>query len=275
MELACPECGTRFRVPEGALGPRGRQVRCGSCGHAWRATPDDAVQSGRDGGAAFAGLDAAARAQARQPEASPAAAASPFEEDSEPPRSGFGAPQETPGRRDTDYGAGGLPGDEYPPEAVPSRRRPPRHRQAEHGPRWGVMLGWILFVLVVVGLLAGGWQFREQVVARVPEAQRLYDLIGVRVGQTGPNYVLDWKRVIEQGAQGRTLTVDGQVINATQLPLAPPQLVVVLLGPEGSEIDSWAVEMGGPPIASGEARDFSTTGPWPDRAADVAVRTLE
>ncbi|HBH26300.1 MAG TPA: hypothetical protein DDX54_02730 [Rhodospirillaceae bacterium] len=32
--LTCPECGARFAAPPGALG---RNVRCGACGHVWRA----------------------------------------------------------------------------------------------------------------------------------------------------------------------------------------------------------------------------------------------
>ncbi len=37
--LACPECGTRFRVPARALAPEGRTVKCSQCGHRWFAEP--------------------------------------------------------------------------------------------------------------------------------------------------------------------------------------------------------------------------------------------
>ncbi len=44
MDITCPSCGTSFSVPDGAIGPKGRKLKCSQCAHVWRQMPDDAPE---------------------------------------------------------------------------------------------------------------------------------------------------------------------------------------------------------------------------------------
>lgn len=44
MILVCPSCEAKFKVPDNAIPPEGRKVRCANCGHAWHATKADELK---------------------------------------------------------------------------------------------------------------------------------------------------------------------------------------------------------------------------------------
>jgi len=44
MILVCPTCDAKFKVPEGAIPPTGRTVRCAKCKNSWHAVPNDLIR---------------------------------------------------------------------------------------------------------------------------------------------------------------------------------------------------------------------------------------
>ena len=61
MILVCPSCDSKFKVPDNAIPPEGRKVRCAQCGSAWHATtanelkPPKPARAGKPVGANVAG----------------------------------------------------------------------------------------------------------------------------------------------------------------------------------------------------------------------------
>jgi len=44
MILECTECETRYVIPDGAIGPEGRTVRCANCKHSWFQEPEPTLE---------------------------------------------------------------------------------------------------------------------------------------------------------------------------------------------------------------------------------------
>ncbi|MBK1667995.1 hypothetical protein CKO28_08090 [Rhodovibrio sodomensis] len=260
MILACPSCGASFRLDAGKLGARGRSVRCSKCKHTWHATPED-------------GQDAAAGAGAQRPQPAPG--------------------QPTPGQRDRTENAGGPPpatgeGPEPGNERVlrthaspddgradlrdsgvgefettlrASRFRPydPAPEIETRGARGGLVLGWLLLVLTIAGVVAGGWAFREQVVAQVPQAAQIYRLAGVEVPALGAGLELRDVTRTRRLIDGRSLLViEGRVVNTTGSPRELPVLEVALFDAAGDEVARWQVEAQTRRLGPGESTAFET-----------------
>ena len=71
MQLICPSCRTRYVVPDAAIGPTGRQVRCASCKHSWyqQAPELDLIEG--DGTAEPPGNGVSARVPVEEPSPPP------------------------------------------------------------------------------------------------------------------------------------------------------------------------------------------------------------
>lgn len=258
MIASCPNCDTRFEVPESRLGATGRKVKCGKCGHLWLQRADGST-------APIATAAQATPAAAPPPIAIPQPAAA--EQASIPAsiieQTGTRAAAEAAAPDD-------RPADEAPkPAPGPRVVAPPKRRS---GKRLVAMLAILVAVFGLAGLgamaLRGGELGKNKLVAGILGA------IGL-AGEEAEAEGLGFENVsTARRSEGtvQMLVVSGEVVNtAAKVRIIPP-LRGALLAADNREVQNWTFAAKAEKVEPGQRVRFETTLRAPSMdATDVKV----
>jgi len=235
MNLTCPSCDTTFRVDPALIGPAGRRVRCGSCGHDWhQARPAES--------------DSQAEPQAQaEPEAAPS------DSDAEPEAAipSLGPATEAEGDATVDIRPGTRDRERKRARAAPPPR-PAGNRTA---------VGWLSFLLVVAVLGAGLYFGRTQIVAAVPAAAELYRMAGLTFEPPlGDGLELREVKSVRRLIDGqRVVVIEGLVANISDRSVEVPKLRASVTDATSTQVEEWVFSARDNALPPGGVTQFETS----------------
>jgi predicted Zn finger-like uncharacterized protein len=150
------------------------------------------------------------------------------------------------------------PGSNLP--AFPETRRRP-----------AAAIGWLAFVVVVLGGGAALVGFRDDIAAAWPPSVKLYDTVGLSVEAVGAGLTVTAKSSISADSPP-VLVVDGVVRNVSGQPREVPRIKAVARSEAKQTLKSWTFTPGVLVLMPGETANFhAELGDPPRGATDLAV----
>lgn len=251
MIVSCPNCATRFEVPESALGKAGRKVRCSQCAHLWLQHADGRMEA--------VPAPPAAPPSHAEPEPAPERnwEAPPMPAEDEP-AADIRAERAEPEPRRRRFGRGAADADMAP------RRRRRRALVA-------------ILLLLLAGAGAGLLLLRHDAGPGGGEGASLVDRVMAMFGAQRelPGQGLNFENVAtarRKDGDVWVLVVTGEVVNTTAEQRAVPPLRGALLGADNKELQSWVFNTSVDRLDAGQRTKFETTLRQPTvEATDIKV----
>lgn len=158
-----------------------------------------------------------------------------------------------------------------------SKARGGRRGAAGGGRRIGLIVGWVVLMVIIVGVAAGGLFGRDMIIAAWPPAAKLYETIGLGDPEPGFGLALgDIKSSQKQEGGKNILIITGTISNISEAPQPVPKLRGALLDAKRKPIHDWIFDPPKAQLGAAEKTEFSTRVPNPPATArGLAVTFME
>ena len=251
MIITCPECATRYKTTEDAIGSNGRTVRCASCTAMWF-VPAPAAQLT---------MDALALADNQRSDMTPA--------------------PETPAPRPDIDKPTAVQSDGPASEAVTPRggahvdMRAKAEKRKRNSRLRSVLAIWLIPLSLISAAAVAAYYYRQDIVAKYPKSATFYQAVGVDVSLSG--LILDPPETRYAEIDGvPTLVVTGSVRNISDTDLPLPLVALSLHNSSGETVTEWVVDMDTPMLPKGGKAEYLSQKPNPSLdAASLRTRFID
>ncbi|MBU3076979.1 zinc-ribbon domain-containing protein [Sphingomonas quercus] len=243
MIISCPECGTRYDVPEAAIGASGRKLKCAACGNRWHI---DGITAADQAGAPPEPAGAAPSVVAERPHSPVASREVP------PPAHPSAPPLPVAPAVPPPPPPAGLVAEAEAADAGPS----PFDYQPPFEPRPRSALKWLLWLLVAVLVLGAAAFFAVRA-----NVGGVGDRLSRAEAATGSPLVISFtstpeRRPMDSGNE--LLSVAGRVTNPTSKPVRVPDIRAELRDAQGRAVYNWTIGAPVTRLAPGASADFNS-----------------
>ena len=256
MRVTCPECESKFKVPDKALGTTGRKLRCGSCSHQWMQAPPPPKPAKAPVEEASGKPKAKTKGKAKaKPKPKPKPMPEPEDELPEEEAAEESAEdfEQNDLRPPTDDDEGGM---DPPPLGGVSRFRGPRSASPPKRRLPVALLVLTAAAFAIPGILVAA---RTSLVEAWPASALLYDTISMHVDVPGEGMVLQ-NVYVQRRQEGSVLllVVAGEIRNTTEQVRSLPALRGTVLDEDGDTLQSWLFTATTPQLLPGDVGRFQS-----------------
>ena len=266
MILTCPNCAAKFRIKDGALGEKGRKVRCGKCSTIWHAMPTDEDTlpphnpQKENTRKENINADKAAETVATPEARNDVPAQPPHREDYNPT-----PPRSTGREADPPL----IPDQETDDIATPKQKPPVKKRIP--------IIPWAVLILILAAGAFAGWRFAPNLVRAYPPIASIYQFIGLDWHEFANGFGLNEPKifgpteVVIIGEDNHKMVIKGEITSFLDREIKIPLLRAVILDSHDQVLKSWTFEASKSTVLPGEAVPFETSVFFNPRDGVIAV----
>ncbi|MFO1242279.1 MAG: zinc-ribbon domain-containing protein [Rickettsiales bacterium] len=238
MQLACPDCGSRFRVPQNALGDSGRKVRCAKCKFEWFAEPNDLIIDPMDVDDAHHLHEPPVEEDIHEEDETAAApVVEPVIEQFVPPREDLQALLAAGIEEKPQFDFANRP--KKTRAAVQQKQEKPVTDLGRYAIWVWIANGATFTLLMFMCFLA----FRDTVMVSIPALKSMYNSVGY--ADTSGLKLTDLALTEMQNGSKIKYGLSGKIVNTSDVTISLPVLSISLVDKDGVSVRQWSFEQPG------------------------------